>query len=328
MKILYINSDRFDYLQDIVYSGLVKTIGSKNIHTTSFNKSYFFNVKKYPKNLGYNKGTLISFLKNKFLQFNYNAVIIASTKKLPFEIYCKLAHKIPQHCPVVFLDGGDVAEIGGDLKRIGHPNLFREAINKRPFDIIFKREMLKDTNYASNVHPCPFAFNFDRVKNVKPVLHKKYDVSFWAGETHEARKKTFSLLEGKYDCDENGTSRKNSLKNFKRIGNFYFEELKRCRIVLNLRGGGWDTLRFWEIPAIGSFMLSQKLNIVIPNDFKDGVNIINFEDDFNDLYDKIDYYLKNDIEREKIALSGFQHLCKYHTDSIRAEYVLKKIEEL
>lgn len=328
MKILYLSSNKFDYLQDLVYSGLVKTIGAENIQPAFFNSSYFLNVKKYPKNLGFNSGNIIHYLKNQFLKFDYDTVIVASAKKLTFELYCKIADKIPQHCPVVFLDGGDRAEIGGDLTRIGFPTLFKEAQKKRPFDLIFKREMLKNRDYNSNVFPCPFAFNLDRIKNVKEVSEKKYDVSFWAGETHDSRKKVFSLLEGKYDCDENGTSRNNTLYNYKRRGDFYFEELKRCKITLNLRGVGWDTLRFWEIPAVGSFMLSQKLNIIIPNDFKDGVNIVTFKNDFTDFFDKIDYYLENDAEREKIALEGFKHLCNYHTDIIRAKYILKKIKAL
>ena len=328
MKILYINSNRFDYLQDAVFSGLVKVLGAGNVHPTNFSQSYYFDIKKYPKNLGYHKGDFFSYLKNKFSNFKYDCVIVSSTKKLPFDIYSYIAHRIPDSCPVAFLDGGDIAEIGGDLVRIGYPNLYKETIKKRPFDIIFKREMLKNTNYSSNVYPCPFAFNMDRIRSSKNISKKKYDVSFWAGETHKSRTKAFSLLKGKYDCDENGTSKGNSFRTYKKRGNFYFEELKRCKINLNLRGGGWDTLRFWEVPAVNSFMLSQKLDIVIPNEFTDGVNIAFFEYDFSNFYEKIDFYLENDAVREKIAVAGHQHLCKYHTDIARAESIIKIIKDL
>ncbi|WP_289023299.1 glycosyltransferase [uncultured Salegentibacter sp.] len=328
MKILYINASLMDYLQDIIYGGLVKILGTNNVHPVPFNYSFYFNLRKYPKNIGYHKGGLFAYLKNRFLSFNYDCVIVSSTKHQSFDFYSKILDIIPDSCPIAFLDGGDWAEIGGDLARLGYPNLYQNTIKKRPFDLIFKREMLKDVDYPSNVYPCPFAFNMDSIKNTTKVTAKKYDVSFWANESHISRTKIFSLLKGKYDCEENGTSRECSFGSFNRKGNFYFEELKRCKIVLNVRGMGWDTLRFWEVPALGTFMLSQKPSIVIPDDFTDKMNIAYFENDFSDLYEKIDYYLQNDSVREKIASAGYEHLCKYHTDIARAKSIIKRINNL
>jgi hypothetical protein len=328
MKILFLNSNKFDYLQDIVYSGLVKTLGFSNVLSVPFNKSYYFNFKEYPKNLGFNNGGLFQNLINRLTKFDFDVVIVGSTKKLPFDLYNKILLKIPYSCPVVFLDGGDFSEIGGDLTRLGYPELYDATVMKRPFDLIFKREMFKNQDYAENVYPCPFAFNLDRIRNVKAVSEKKYDVAFWAGESHEDRKKSFDLLKGKYDCDQNGTSKGQTLKSYDRKGDFYFEEVKRCKITINVRGNGWDTLRFWEIPALGSFMLSQELDIIIPNDFKDGLNISYFAKDFSNFYEKIDYFLENEIEREKISKAGYNHLVKYHTDIVRAQYIIDKIKLL
>ena len=328
MKILYINSNRYDYLQDIVYSGLVKTLGAKNVHPYPFNRSYFFNLKRYPKNLGYNEGNFFSYLKNSLSNFRYDCVIVSATKKLPFDLYNEILPQTPSSCPVAFIDGGDVADIGGDLTRIGYPELYKETISKRPFDIIFKREMLKGVEYDTNVFPCPFAFNMDRIQNLKDIKEKIYDVSFWASETHDTRKNAFSILEDKYDCNDNGTSKGQTHKSYKRRGDFYFEELKRCKITINIQGNGWDTLRFWEVPALSTFMLSQKLDIVIPNDFTDGENIALFSKDLSDMLEKIDYYLENESERENIANKSFQHLTKFHTDIARAKYIIEKIKTI
>lgn len=328
MRILYINENLMDYQQDIIYGGLVKVLGSKNVYPVPFNHSYFFNLRKYPKNIGYQRHGFFAYLKNRVISFKYDCVMVSSTKPRSFNFYNAILNSIPDSCPVVFLDGGDWPEVGGDLWRLGHHNLYKETIKRRPFDLIFKREMLKDETYPSNVYSCPFAFNMDRLKNIKTVTSKKYDVSFWANESHKTRTHIFSLLKGKYDCEENGTSRDRSFGAFDRRGDFYFEELKRCKIVLNIRGTGWDTLRFWELPALGTFMLSQKPGIVIPHDFTDGVNIAYFEEDFSDFYEKIDYYLENEIEREKIAYAGYQHLCKYHTDIARAKSIISTISSL
>ena len=69
MNILYLHGNRFDYLQDLVYSGLVKLLGAKQVYPYPFNKSYFFNFKEYPRNLGFQAGTLSAYLNNRIGSF-------------------------------------------------------------------------------------------------------------------------------------------------------------------------------------------------------------------------------------------------------------------
>ena len=49
-------------------------------------------------------------------------------------------------------------------------------------------------------------------------------------------------------------------------------------------------MRFWEIMAAGAACFTQRFNIVMPNPFTDGVNMIDFKtvDEFKD---KVKYYL-------------------------------------
>jgi hypothetical protein len=325
MKVLYVNSPRFDYLQDIIYSGLVKALGAQNVQPYPFNKSFYFNRRVYPKNLGHNQGNFFDFIKNKISKFEYDLVIVAASKKSAFEAYLKISEKIPVQCPVIFLDGGDVESIGGDLLRKDCFDLYEKAISVRPFDLIFKREKMKAKSYADNIHACPFAFNLDRVKNV-PGVQKKYDATFWAVESHEVRTQALTLLEDRYDCIENGTTKNQVFATYNRKGNFYLEELKRSRVALNFRGGGWDTLRFWEVPALSTFMLSQELDIEIPNDFVNGEHLVFCKNDLSDLIEKINYYLENEEERERIAKQGYDHLVEYHSDTARAKYILDKLK--
>lgn len=324
MKILFLNSTRYDYLQDVVYSGLIKILGTKNIKTIPFNLSYIFNKREYPKNLGYNKNTVTSYLKAQLLPFNYDCVIIGAAKKQAFECYLKIVDKIPKHIPIIFIDGGDVDWVGGDLERTNCYHLYEDAINKRPFDIVFKREMIIDKMYESNVYPCPFAFNFDRIDGCK-TTNLKYDVSFWAVESHPIRTQVLTMLQDKYDCKENGSTLNQTFKNYNRKGKFYFEELQSSKIVLNFRGSGWDTLRYWEVPALKTFMISQKPQIVIPQAFEHDKNIIYCNDDLSDLIDLIDYYLINNEKRNKIAENSYNHLRNHHSDIERAKYILQAI---
>lgn len=325
MKILFINSTHYDYMQDILFSGLVKHVGIENIKTIPLNKSYFLATKEYPKNLGYNKGVFPKLLWNSIKNFKYDCVIVGSAKKKSFEIYNSIAHKIPSSTPVVFIDGGDVDWIGGDLKRKNCFELYEKAISIRPFDLVFKREMIIGREYDKNVFPCPFAFNLDRISSI-PKKSKIYNLSFWAVESHKIRTDALTLIQDKFDCKLNGTSLNQKFKLYKRKGDFYLEELKRSNIVLNFRGGGWDTLRFWEVPALETFMISQKPQIVIPDEFENGKNIIYCKDDLSDLLDLIQYYLIHDTEREKIVKESFAHLKKFHTDEKRAKYVVEIIK--
>lgn len=325
MKILYINAPSADYVQDLTYSGLVKKFGINNVIDYRWNLKYHLPYKKYPKNLGYIDGTLLSFLR--VVDFkNIDCVFLGSSKIETFKTYIEIAQKIPANVPVVFIDGGDREEIGMDLEVYGDANLYEEALSIRPFDFIFKREYFEDKEYAQNVAPLPMSFNFDKLPKLPHNF--KYDVSFWAVESYPLRTDVLKILEQKYDCKQNGTTRNQKFSQYKRKGSFYLQELSSCKITINVRGGGWDTMRYWEVPAVGGFMLSQKPGIVIPNNFEHEKEVVFFKNDLSNLSDLCDYYLKNEDRRETIAKAGLQKMKAYHTDEKRVEYIFEKLGTL
>lgn len=272
MKVLYINRKKSDYLQDILYTGLVKTLGVSNVVDMPWNNKFHFNFKKYPRNIGLYKPSLIKSLLNRFSVNQFSLVIVASCHPDTLRLYLDIIDKIPADIPTAFVDGGDWSEVAGDLDRLGGMDLYEKILSIRPFDYIFKREYLIDKTYDENVYPLPFGFNLDRL----PKLNKdyKYDVSFWAVESHRVRSEALALLEDKFDCRVNGTVKNQVMSKYKRKGSFYLQELACCKIVLNLRGAGWDTLRYWEVPALGGFMMSQKPGIVIKNNFVEDKEVV------------------------------------------------------
>lgn len=325
MKILFINSPECDYLQELLYSGLVKNFGSENVYDYPFNKRYHFPQKKYPLDLGYNPSFKI--LHRPFTAFNvklFDLVIVGSCKYLAIKKYFDLLSQISVSTPVIFVDGGDRPELGGDLVRTQSPIMLADVEKLRPFDLIFKREYLQAEKYSERVIPLPFAMNMDKIP--KPTGIKKYDVSFWAVESDPIRTRALELIEGHFDCRQNGTERNQKFKKYKRKGKFYLEEISSCKVVLNFRGVGWDTLRYWEVPAMQTFMVTAKPGIAIPNDFISGEHIVHCQQDLSDLVDICDYYLKHEVERERIALAGHQHLLKYHTDIARAKFVIDTVQ--
>jgi spore maturation protein CgeB len=120
--------------------------------------------------------------------------------------------------------------------------------------------------------------------------------------------------------------RNQDFHNYSRKGDFYFEELKKTKISLNFRGTGWDTLRYWEIMGLKAFLISQRLQIEIPNDFIEGKEIIYCMDDLSDLDDLCHFYLKHDSLRKAIAEKANAKTMEFHTVESRANYILKKIK--
>jgi hypothetical protein len=325
MKILYINTPTADYVQDLTYTGLVKTFGLKNVIDYRWNKKYHVAYKKYPKNIGFVKGSLFSSLFRSFNFSDIDYVFVGACKVEAFETYIEIADKIPKNVPVIFIDGGDGNSVGIDLATYKRPELYERALSTRPFDFTFKREYLIDGVYDSDVAPLPMSFNFDRLPSLPNKY--KYDVSFWAVESHTLRTKALDMLENLYDCKENGTTRNQKFSRYKRKGSFYLQELASCKIIINIRGGGWDTMRYWETPAVGGFMLSQKPQIVIPDNFEHEKDVVFFKDDLSDLTDLCDYYLKNESKRQEIAKSGLEKMKTFHSDEKRIDYIFKTIKK-
>jgi hypothetical protein len=326
MKVLYISRPKPDYIQDFIFTGLVKILGVSNVVEFPWNPRFHVNFRKHPKNIGYVKNTLIKSALTSLDRRNVDVVIVASCHPDTFQTYLEIIDTIPNHIPRVFLDGGDWYAVGGDLNRLGGNELLARVNEKRPFDLIFKREYIKNQQYESNVFPLPMCFNPDLLPVIKSA--KKYNVGFWCVESDPLRTQVLKLIEDKFDCKENGSVRNQVMKKYKRKGDFYFQELHSCKIGLNVRGVGWDTLRYWELPAVGSFMLTQQPQIEIENDFVHGVDTVFFDNTASNLLDLCTYYLKHESEREKIALSGHQKLMSYHTDKRRAVFVLEKISML
>jgi|SRR6478672_3897544 len=324
-KVLFVASRQFDYLQDLTYSGLVANLGQEHVIDYPWNKKYHLPLKSYPKNLGYTGFSLPRL--SRFSMKDVSTVVLGSAKKDALLHFEKLLPQINNKI-LVFIDGGDRPEIGGDFERLGLSKQYERIIQQRPFDIIFKREYFHSLHGGmSHVFPLPFSFPANLHIATRDEADKKYDVAFWGQQKPAIREKVLRLLQDKYDCRANGTTLEQDFNTYKRKGIFYLEELAACKIVLNFRGGGWDTMRYWEAVAAGSFMISQRPQIEIPNNFVEGEQLVFCDDSLDDLLQKIDYYLPRAEERRQMATGAKAQLEKYHLNTKRAEYFLDCIHK-
>ncbi|MCG6939404.1 MAG: glycosyltransferase [Gammaproteobacteria bacterium] len=329
MKILFINSRSPDYIEDQLFSGLTELLGKESVTAYPVNSYFYYERKAYPRNMGkcrsigdfiLDKLTLGKELK----AFEYDLVVIGSTKRDTFENFMEITPYLPKHIPVVFVDGGDFPDIGGDARRLGFETLYREVADNYKFKAIFKREYLVAERYPDNAFPLPMSY---KPQPIELPIDKQYEVTCWCVESDPVRTRALAILENLYDCRANGTTRGQTFRNYKRKGLGYLKELGSSRIACNFRGVGWDTLRYWEIPAVQSLMVSQKPQIVILDNFVHGEHVLFCKDDLSDLTALLDYYLAHNDEAEALAAAGREHLLKHHTNIRRAEFFLENIKD-
>lgn len=137
--------------------------------------------------------------------------------------------------------------------------------------------------------------------------HYRYDVCMIGNPNSEQRKELWNLLKDKYgDRAVTGT-----IDNVEE----YIEKKAGSKIMISQPTEPFNTiinLRVFNALSCGKFLLCKR-PIIKEHELlglKDGVNVV-YWDNFDDLLEKIDYYLEHGEEREKIAEEGAKLGCKY-----------------
>lgn len=106
----------------------------------------------------------------------------------------------------------------------------------------------------------------------------------------------------------------------------YADRLQQHLMGISLAGNGFDTVRYWELPAHGALLLSERIPLAIPFDYEDGKHAV-FFDTVQEAYEKGAYYLAHPDEALEIAQAGHAHLLAHHTGSARARQCLARIQQ-
>jgi spore maturation protein CgeB len=152
-------------------------------------------------------------------------------------------------------------------------------------------------NRIGYVYPC----RFDPSIYKKLDLPKIYDVSFVGSLTHR-RKQMLEILAKKFKVE------------FRNIWDV--EEQVRffnqSKIVLHINFAHFIAtnsvnMRAYDVMGSGSLMLHE--DVVFHKHFKHKKHLVYWKfNDIDDLIEKIEYYLVNEEEREKIAETGYRHM--------------------
>ena len=103
----------------------------------------------------------------------------------------------------------------------------------------------------------------------------------------------------------------------------YVDLINRTEINLNVGFFNFGLPnRVFDVLACGGFLLSHKY-IGVDNIFEDGKHLSYFT--YDDLYDKIEYYMNNPDERVKIGEQGRQEVLAKHTYKHRIKTILEDL---
>jgi spore maturation protein CgeB len=183
----------------------------------------------------------------------------------------------------------------------------------------------KYRNLDLNVIRTQFAANPDYYKKIPSTF--KYDVSF-VGQNHVSRAEFLNFLQDK------GVA----LKVFGRGFGSYIEfndlikVFNESKINLNLSGSAYDYRvkqikgRVFEVPMCGGFLLTEYAE-GLEECFHIGEEIDCFQDR-DEALEKIEYYLENEKERNKIAHAGYVASQERHTWNKRLGDVFQKLDNM
>ena len=330
MRILFLANPVHDYLQDAVYHGLVSLLGVESVieyppldryhspppHDALYPHVWF----DFPEPPRAALPELVGWA---------DAVVLGSLRPGVRSAVDEVL-KMSSRPPVALLDGEDDPFVLGVVSRI---------------DVYFKREILASSTAGApreilrRVHrlarkpfetrdplrsPVRVARASDRRLTPLPLAWigqlpepqpAEFDVAFLSGPTSPVREVVRRQLE---QLRAEGLHIR-LLEEGERLGwHDYIRVLARSRIGVSVRGGGYDTYRYWEIPSAGSLLLAEPTRILIPENFEDDREAIFV--DAAQMAARIRELLHGDVEA--IAAAGRRRLEDAHTSLNRARTVL------
>jgi hypothetical protein len=332
VRIVYLANPVCDYLQDLLYHGLASILGPE--HVVEFPRLDRYHLPPPPDTL--HPQLWFAFQDPPRPPFreavlDADAVVIGSlrsgVRKLVDEVL-----EIEGRPPIVYVDGEDDSDVLAVLHRVdlyfkrelllpGLVNRLREANRRRRDRRV--REATADSLTARvgvawagarRLHPLPLAW----VGPLPRAGPKEFDVAFLHAPTSPERAKIRSQLDR---LAADGV-RVRLLGEGERLDWWsYMDVLAHARIAVSVRGLGYDTFRYWEIPAAGALLLAERPRTLIPGNFADGREAVFAP--VGRLVSRIPSLLA--LDTETIARAGHERLLRAHTSLHRAESVINAL---
>jgi len=232
MRIAVYSRSSPDYLVDIVTDGLVRMLGRSNLHLA-------YSIP--PVRDLTTRQLFIGFEGPNEFPIEEADILVASvrgTMELAESWIKKTRGRF------VVLDGDDDDQIKEPYREIAH--------------VYFKREYLADRKYRMNVCPLPFG----AIPEALPPEIKPRRGVYFRGlhHRHPMRAEVAKILTHRgFKVSQSGIPKED-----------YNAALAASLVGVSVPGAGYDTYRYWETAYFGCALLSQRLPILIPDNFRDG----------------------------------------------------------
>lgn len=311
-RVLVLTHAHSDYGMDTLFDALVQVIGAENVVEYPW-KPVLHGQKKdaaqnYPCAFDHPMSPVpLEHLLEELRDHRFDVILYADVVQMTRKSEVQRILEAGRDLPLVAYDTWDNCYTPVDL--------ISNYLAGRPMDVLFKREMLAGVDYGSNVIPLPFGFP-DPMLPEASSARRVTDV-FWAGKQVWGLRPLYLArverllgrpFQERYPQAE------------------YSQRLRSARIGLSFFGSGFDTVRYWEVPAHGVMLLAEKPPIRIPHNFVDGASAV-FFGDLPELEEKLQYYRSHSAEAEQIAVAGRRHFLKHHTTVARARQFLGHLEQ-
>jgi hypothetical protein len=356
MRVLYLTDPAPDYLADQIYDGLCSVLGWTSIVDFPRKVVYHDPGEGLPylaQNPGHqlttdDVGTMIR-------ERRIDLAVVSSVRRGALEAFQSLAGSVVG-VPVVLLDGEDDGRIRTNLlESVGAGLYFKREYKSPPKSA--DRRWWRPANGAAGVpsddrvHPLPFsvtsallaplpseprvkdvdisfigrASNRKRVRAIN-LLRRTKDIRFEGGlylDAADRRSKLAASWLGVATAKLIGDPRAPSREQVAQLGTEpYRALLHRSKMALSVRGGGFDTLRYWEIVASQTLLVSEPPDIMIPHNFEHGRHVMFCRHDLRDLPAIVRRLRDDDQTRQRMVEAAYGHLLAFHTSERRAAYLL------
>jgi hypothetical protein len=351
--------DEDDYLQDVVFHGLATVLGPANV--IEYPPIARYHGEPPPNWQGADHWAQLWFtfsqpppITLRELLATADAVVIGSIgpKNL---LAVKDALSTRRRIPVVFIDGADdfyvrrihslvdvyckrevllrgAASHSREVARRAHRLLRRRREQRDP--LLDQTHVARASNRG--LVPLPFAW----IGELPSRSRQEYDIAFLGShntsvdlttrKTHvrgvvfeEKQHVRFLLVEQLRRLAAEGLAVRVLAEGERLSRSEYLATLSRTRIGISVRGSGFDTQRYWEIPACGATLLAEPPRIVIPKNFENGREAVFAP--VRAMPQIVRALSERDADR--IAQAGHEALATRHTSVQRAERVRAAIAD-
>jgi hypothetical protein len=329
VRIVYLANPVEDFLQDLLYHGLASRLGSENVIEFPPLERYhrpapddarhpqlWFSFPEPPR------------VPLREAALSADAVVVGSLRSGIRGLVDEVLD-LEGRPPIVYVDGEDDSDVLGVVSRVDvyfkRELLLTGALN-RAREIRRRRRDQRERPDVDDPLRAPIGIAWAGDSRLRPLPlgwvgplpepgRKEFDVAFLFHPTSPERTVVRSQLE-RLSADG---IRVRLLAEGERLDWWsYMNVLARSRIALAVRGLGYDTFRYWEVPAAGALLLAETPRTLIPGNFAHGREAVFAP--LHRLVARIPELLDGDSER--IAHAGQERLLAAHTSVNRAQAVL------